>query len=61
MNFGCFAGRFIKCCDMGFLRLSGMHLFHSHGSGEKLQCPYKGCEKHFDRPTVITDDSVIPR
>jgi len=45
---------------MGFLRLSGMHLFHSHGSGEKLQCPYKGCEKHFDRPTVITDDSVIP-
>lgn len=38
-----------------------MHLFHSHGSGEKLQCPYKGCEKHFDRPTVITDDSVIPR
>ena len=38
-----------------------MHLFHSHGSSEKLQCPYKGCEKHFDRPTMITDDSVMPR
>ena len=38
-----------------------MHLFHSHGSSEKLQCPYKGCEKYFDRPTMITDDSVIPR
>jgi hypothetical protein len=38
-----------------------MHLFHSHGSSEKLQCPYKGCEKRFDKPTMITDDSVIPR
>ena len=37
-----------------------MRLFHSHDSGE-LQCPYKGCEKHFDRPTMITDNSVIPR
>jgi hypothetical protein len=44
-----------------FLRLSSMHLFHAHGSGEKLQCPYKGCEKHFDRPTMITDDTVLPR
>jgi hypothetical protein len=43
------------------LRLSRMHLFHSHESSEKLHCPYKGCEKHFDRPTMITDASVIPR
>jgi hypothetical protein len=57
----CHAGRFIKCYDMEPLRLSRMHLFHAHSSGDKLQCPYKGCEKHFDRPTMITDDSVIPR
>ena len=37
-----------------------MHLF-GQGSGEKLRCPYKGCEKHFDKPTVITDTSTIPR
>ncbi|MCW3995223.1 MAG: hypothetical protein NWE98_03620 [Candidatus Bathyarchaeota archaeon] len=37
-----------------------MRLF-SQGSEAKLQCPYKGCEKHFDKPTVITDNSVIPR
>ena len=37
-----------------------MQLFHSH-SEEKLKCPYKGCEKKFDNPTVITDTSVIPR
>jgi len=28
---------------------------------DKLRCPYKGCEKHFDKPTVITDNSTIPR
>jgi hypothetical protein len=38
-----------------------MRLFPSHSANDKLQCPYKGCEKHFDRPTMITDDSVIPR
>jgi len=27
----------------------------------KLRCPYKGCEKTFDKPTIITDASVIPR
>lgn len=37
-----------------------MRLF-SRSSQEKLRCPYKGCEKHFDKPTVITDTSVIPR
>jgi hypothetical protein len=37
-----------------------MQLFHSHQE-DKLRCPYKGCEKQFDKPTVITDSSVIPR
>jgi len=37
-----------------------MQLFGHHHE-EKLRCPYKGCEKHFDKPTVITDNSVIPR
>ena len=37
-----------------------MQLFHSHHE-EKLKCPYKGCEKTFDKPTVLTDTSVIPR
>jgi len=36
-----------------------MQLFHGHE--QKLHCPYKGCEKVFDKPTVITDASVIPR
>jgi predicted nucleotide-binding protein (sugar kinase/HSP70/actin superfamily) len=37
-----------------------MQLFHGHHE-EKLKCPYKGCEKIFDKPTIITDASVIPR
>jgi hypothetical protein len=37
-----------------------MQLFHGHNE-EKLKCPYKGCEKKFDKPTVLTDTSVIPR
>jgi len=36
-----------------------MQLFHGHE--QKLQCPYKGCEKLFDKPTVITDTNTIPR
>jgi hypothetical protein len=32
-----------------------------HQHEEKLKCPYKGCEKAFDKPTVITDTSVLPR
>ena len=38
---------------------SDLQLFH--GQQQKLKCPYKGCEKVFDKPTVITDASVIPR
>ena len=36
-----------------------MQLFHGHEP--KLKCPYKGCEKLFDKPTVITDTNTIPR
>jgi DNA-directed RNA polymerase subunit RPC12/RpoP len=36
-----------------------MPRFHTHD--EKLKCPYKGCEKSFDKPTVLTDSSSIPR
>jgi uncharacterized protein YbaR (Trm112 family) len=38
-----------------------MRLFGSQASEGKLKCPYKGCEKHFDKPTMITDTSVVPR
>lgn len=37
-----------------------MHFLHEHQKG-KLKCPYEGCEKEFDKPTVITDSSRIPR
>jgi DNA-directed RNA polymerase subunit RPC12/RpoP len=33
--------------------------FHMHD--EKLRCPYKGCGKAFEKPTVLTDSSTIPR
>jgi len=36
-----------------------MPRFHIHD--EKLKCPYKGCEKSFDKPTVLTDSSSMPR
>jgi hypothetical protein len=43
----------------------GMRLFsrdnNSESGGGKLKCPYKGCEKSFSKPTVITDASSIPR
>lgn len=32
---------------------------HSHK--EQLKCPYNGCGKTFDKPTVLTDSSTIPR
>jgi DNA-directed RNA polymerase subunit RPC12/RpoP len=34
---------------------------HLHSHKEKLKCPYKGCGKTFDKPTVLTDYSIIPR
>ncbi|MDH5482210.1 MAG: hypothetical protein OEY22_04950 [Candidatus Bathyarchaeota archaeon] len=33
--------------------------FHAHD--EKLKCPYNGCSKSFDKPTVLTDSSTVPR
>jgi hypothetical protein len=38
-----------------------VRLLHLHSSEEKFQCPYSGCEKWFEKPTVITDTSVVPR
>lgn len=37
-----------------------MRFFGSHNH-EELRCPYKGCEKAFDKPTVFTDSTCIPR
>jgi len=34
---------------------------HIHIHDEKLKCPYKGCGKSFDKPTVLTDSSSMPR
>ena len=28
---------------------------------EKLKCPYSGCGKSFEKPTVLTDSTTIPR
>ena len=38
----------------------GRGSLHSHGDGQ-LRCPYKGCEKTFDKPTLLTDQTRIPR
>ena len=32
-----------------------------NSNGERLKCPYEGCEKDFDKPTVQMDCSTIPR
>ncbi len=32
-----------------------------HFHKEKLRCPYNGCGKTFDKPTVLTDISTMPR
>jgi DNA-directed RNA polymerase subunit RPC12/RpoP len=38
-----------------------MHLFRLNQHEEKLRCPYKGCEKTFDKPVLLTDNRTIPR
>jgi len=43
------------------MRLFGSGKEHGDNGGGKLKCPYKGCEKTFSKPTVITDVSTIPR
>ncbi len=30
-------------------------------SDENLKCPYEGCGKPFEKPTVLTDHSTVPR
>ena len=37
--------------------MSPLHLHHA----AKLKCPHKGCGKSFERPTILTDPSTIPR
>ncbi len=39
------------------MNLSSLHL---HG-GPKLKCPYNGCGKSFERPTILTDSTTMPR
>ncbi len=34
---------------------------HIHFHDDRLKCPYKGCGREFDRPTVLTDNSTYPR
>lgn len=34
-----------------------LHLHHA----PKLKCPYEGCRKTFDRPTILNDPSTLPR
>ena len=38
-----------------------MPLFGSRGGDERLRCPYEGCGRSFDKPTVMTDSSCVPR
>jgi len=35
------------------------HVRHNHH--EKLKCPYSGCGKLFERPTILTESSTLPR
>ena len=34
---------------------------HLHSHKERLKCPYDGCGKSFDKPTVLTDSSSVLR
>ena len=38
-----------------------MPSWSSFGHDEKLRCPYRGCEKTFEKPTVLTDGTSFPR
>ena len=73
---GCLCSSVVLMCVFGWValcllnvdtlelvRIGGdrLQIFHGHQHEDKLKCPYKGCEKIFDKPTVITDNSVIPR
>ncbi len=34
---------------------------HLHFHDEKLRCPYDGCGKSFEKPSILTDSSTMPR
>ncbi len=34
---------------------------HLHGHSQQLRCPYEGCHKSFDRPSILTDSTTLPR
>jgi DNA-directed RNA polymerase subunit RPC12/RpoP len=36
--------------------LPHIHLHNSH-----LKCPYEGCGKEFERPAILTDNTILPR
>jgi hypothetical protein len=36
-------------------------MFNLHHHEERLKCPYKGCEMEFEKPSVLTDSSTLPR
>jgi hypothetical protein len=38
-----------------------MPSFHIHEHAQTLRCPYRGCGKKFERPTILTDSSTLPR
>jgi DNA-directed RNA polymerase subunit RPC12/RpoP len=38
-----------------------MPSFHLHHQTERLKCPYNGCGKFFERPTILADSSTLPR
>ena len=38
-----------------------MPFFQSHSHNKKLKCPYEGCEKAFEKPTMLTDSFSLPR
>ena len=38
-----------------------MSIFRGRGGEDRLRCPYEGCGLLFEKPTVLTDASVVPR
>lgn len=36
-------------------------MFGLNNHEERLKCPYKGCERAFEKPSVLTDSSTVPR
>ncbi len=41
--------------------IESVSVFRGHGGDDKLRCPYDGCGKKFDKPTVMTDSSNVLR